>query len=780
MSSTPFTIDVPDAVLDDLRQRLERARWPRPVPEGGGWAYGADLDYMKELVAYWLGDYDWRAEERTLNRFRQFRADVRGIGVHFIHEQGNGPNPTPLLLLHGFPWSVLLLTKLIPLLTDPAAHGGTAADDRYSRWSLSLRNGADLSITDVQFPFVVSPYHLGGEPGTEAVLQPFGPGVLLEEPKPSDLAPDCPQTWQLRPENGDCSHYPGLTVAQFLAYYNDRAGIFVSCQDTDGKIKLIMPVHREPGLRLGISHVGDWPQRGERQLEYDVVIGSFTGDWYAAADLYRDWALQQKWAATPLSERTDVPAWLLDSPPHVVLRIQGELDLGPTVPNEAFLPYPKAIPLLDALSERIGAPVAPVIMAWERAGPWVYPECFPPVGGEQSLREFTRMARERGWHVGTFCNGTRWVVGHLWSGYDGTDYFEEQGGDRSVCRTHTGDLWCEAWDATWRPSHPACLAVPQTQQLAQDFIRTVTDLGLDSIQFLDQNVGCCTFPCYATDHDHPPTPGRWMTDRMEQLADYFNEVRTQELARNESPRQMVFSVEQPVNEYFLPHFQLCDIRVIPTGHKPEGLFVPPFGNLRHFVPLFHYLYHEFIVIQGGFGMGPEPYHLPIRSAYNLVVGQIPGAVMKGDGTLLNLDCSDWAPWDVDVGSNDEAVEMLAAMAVLRRGPAADFLVYGRMMRPAQVEGIRTMRWQHDGLDHQIPAVFHAAWQAPDGRFGLVLANWTTEPQDVAVSDDRLGAAVTQHVSARSLDAQTRQTSNGELSVTLPALSCVLLAAAPAP
>jgi len=102
------------------------------------------------------------------------------------------------------------------------------------------------------------------------------------------------------------------------------------------------------------------------------------------------------------------------------------------------------------------------------------------------------------------------------------------------------------------------------------------------------------------------------------------------------------------------------------------------------------------------------------------------------------------------------------------------------MRPAQVEGIRTMRWQHDGLDHQIPAVFHAAWQAPDGRFGLVLANWTTEPQDVAVSDDRLGAAVTQHVSARSLDAQTRQTSNGELSVTLPALSCVLLAAAPAP
>ena len=92
--------------------------------------------------------------------------------------------------------------------------------------------------------------------------------------------------------------------------------------------------------------------------------------------------------------------------------------------------------------------------------------------------------------------------------------------------------------------------------------------------------------------------------------------------------------------------------------------------------------------------------------------------MKSDGTLLNLDSSDWAPWDVEAGSNDDAVEMLAATTALRRGPAADFLVYGRMMQPAQVGEVRTMRWQHDGKDHQIPAVFHAAWQAPDGRLGL--------------------------------------------------------------
>jgi microsomal epoxide hydrolase len=83
---------------------------------------------MRGLVDYWLHRYDWRKEERTLNQFDQFKADVHGLGVHYIHEQGRGPNPVPLLLLHGFPWSVAMFTKIIPLLTDPAARGGDAAD----------------------------------------------------------------------------------------------------------------------------------------------------------------------------------------------------------------------------------------------------------------------------------------------------------------------------------------------------------------------------------------------------------------------------------------------------------------------------------------------------------------------------------------------------------------------------------------------------------------------------------------------------------------------------
>jgi len=124
---TPFRIHVPDTVLADLRARLERVRWPDEAP-GERWRYGSDLAYMKELVAYWRDKYDWRAHETALNRNRQFTVPVGGIGVHFIHELGVGPDPMPLLLSHGWPGSIVEFQRIIPMLTDPARFGGDPAD----------------------------------------------------------------------------------------------------------------------------------------------------------------------------------------------------------------------------------------------------------------------------------------------------------------------------------------------------------------------------------------------------------------------------------------------------------------------------------------------------------------------------------------------------------------------------------------------------------------------------------------------------------------------------
>ena len=129
MTSTPqpFTLDVPDAALADLRERLARTRFPDQAP-GEAWAYGTDGDYLRGLVDYWRSGFDWRREEARLNGFPQFRVRLHGIELHYLHVEGRGPDPCPLLLSHGWPGSVIEQLKIIEPLTNPTAHGGRAAD----------------------------------------------------------------------------------------------------------------------------------------------------------------------------------------------------------------------------------------------------------------------------------------------------------------------------------------------------------------------------------------------------------------------------------------------------------------------------------------------------------------------------------------------------------------------------------------------------------------------------------------------------------------------------
>jgi len=123
----PFTIHVPDPVLADLKARLAKARIAEPL-QGDGWTHGTDVAYLKALVAYWRDRFDWREQERRLNRFEQFTTDIDGLTVHFLHRRSKEPNALPLLITHGWPGSFVEFTKVIGPLTDPVANGGRRED----------------------------------------------------------------------------------------------------------------------------------------------------------------------------------------------------------------------------------------------------------------------------------------------------------------------------------------------------------------------------------------------------------------------------------------------------------------------------------------------------------------------------------------------------------------------------------------------------------------------------------------------------------------------------
>jgi len=118
----PFSIRIEEKVLTDLRARLRNTRWPGQAA-GLPWEQGTDIEYLREMLAYWADEFDWRAQERKLNAFHQFRAELDGVHIHFVHERARRGDGIPLILTHGWPSTFVELLPLVPLLTDPGAHG---------------------------------------------------------------------------------------------------------------------------------------------------------------------------------------------------------------------------------------------------------------------------------------------------------------------------------------------------------------------------------------------------------------------------------------------------------------------------------------------------------------------------------------------------------------------------------------------------------------------------------------------------------------------------------
>jgi pimeloyl-ACP methyl ester carboxylesterase len=122
----PFTLDVPQADVDDLRDRLDRARWPNELP--GDVDDGIKQSYVRSLYGYWRNQYDWRATEARINAHPQFTTEIDGQNVHFLHVRSPEPNALPLIVTHGWPGSILEFFDIVGPLSDPRAHGGDPAD----------------------------------------------------------------------------------------------------------------------------------------------------------------------------------------------------------------------------------------------------------------------------------------------------------------------------------------------------------------------------------------------------------------------------------------------------------------------------------------------------------------------------------------------------------------------------------------------------------------------------------------------------------------------------
>ncbi|MDR5785270.1 epoxide hydrolase [Caballeronia sp. LP003] len=154
----PFQLRISDEVIDDLKERLRRARYPDKA-SAEPWVTGTDLNYLKSVVETWSTTFNWRRFEEELNAYPQFTVDASGTHLHYLKVEGQGPNPMPLLLLHGWPGSIVEFLDLIPLLTDPGRFGGDPRDamtlviPSLPGYGLSFRRGEPRrSVPDMAGP----------------------------------------------------------------------------------------------------------------------------------------------------------------------------------------------------------------------------------------------------------------------------------------------------------------------------------------------------------------------------------------------------------------------------------------------------------------------------------------------------------------------------------------------------------------------------------------------------------------------------------------------------
>ncbi len=579
------------------------------------------------------------------------------------------------------------------LPVDATVHVKCPRQSALTYWNFDLKNGTDSWIGHIQFPYIQVPFDEtdGKHPGN--ILWSIGDGGLTGPVTPSMEVGGWYRSQRNRPEVWRFNNYPGQWAStQLMACYNDLGGLYLACDDNAGLPKFIDPLMEDEGITLGIGHYPGTKGPGTYQLPYHVVLGTFHGDWYAAAEIYRDWASKQPFCPAKLADRKDVPKWVTDSPVGIMFPMRGQCDWdGPVTENPEFTPASNAIPYLEKIAAGLDAPLMPLIFNWEHAGPWVQPDAYPPVGGEAAMKEFMATSKAKGWSPGIYGDGLNWVTSQVNTHYDGMPYFEANGGRAAVSLNWNGGPLEDGGVGAWRTSFSVCVATPRANEMVLDMTRRMAEFGPLLVQMFDQGPG--PKACYSDHHGHPPVPGPWMISAFKDL------LRKDTQVAQGANKDVAMCCEAAIPETFLGDFHIWD------------------GRIRT-CPLYAFIYHEYCNGHQGLytnRISDETLRLSVARA--LVTGYMTNFTLRDKG-LIEYDWDQ--PWTRAIPDQTAILDWTNRANKMRSGLAKDYLIYGRMLRPWTVSNVtlRDFGWGKEAM------VQSGTWQAADGRIGVVLANFS--------------------------------------------------------
>ena len=488
-----------------------------------------------------------------------------------------------------------------------------------SRWKIQIENQSGQTISTVRFPWIQGYRGLRDKPEHDVVLLPIGEGRLIENPL-RRIGKD---------EMNLGTWYPGNHSMQFMGLYSqEETGFYLACEDTGGLTKRLglfreatesapesntestPESNHETELTAGVEFLLPESNNNAFQPDFDVVLKPLRGSWYAYAAEYRSWAARQWWAAKKISQRVDIPAWFREGRP--IITIENYATTGGTGPEHRR----RSLKEVVGWEKRYGDAIGPATFfwsGWERGGAWVSPDLFPPIEGEAAFAEAVRQTKELGHRLEAYFSTPLYITEHGKT----TDRIEKHGLAHAVTKKNGEKHRFTNW---WGPSTKMCLATDWWQAVIEDTVTGLAERGFDLIQ-LDMFPISSPQPCWDAAHPHSLGAGEWCFEAARKLL-----RRARDAGRRVNPK-LAFSIELPC-ELYIPyidtHLSRDDWRDMVAPEKRE---------VYTEVPLFSYVYHEYITTQGY-----EWAMMPLRTMANTIAMQIArGKIPTG--------CECYGAWD---------------------------------------------------------------------------------------------------------------------------------------
>lgn len=547
-------------------------------------------------------------------------------------------------------------------------------------------------------PLVLPALQGEGGPLNGEILYPYNEGAIIDSLQKRQNS-RFPSSEPQYPSMGRYPVFPNMVCSQMMAYLYQNNGckraLYFGAHDPRRGVKAIDFFPSGDGVEMLFRYYCGVGFGEDYEANFPLVLHHLMGGWEAAAEVYRAWFdknLPKR--LTKISENKNLPSWYADNPFIVSYPVRGIHDRDVPMNPNGLYPYTNALPIIDEIAEKTDARLLVLLMHWEGTAPWAPPYVWPPYSNPNNFDQYMDALHRRGHMLGVYCSGFGYTINSNLTEYNCAQEYEKYGYEAGMCASPSGEVQISKICTAQRSGYDICPASEVGRTILNDAYMPLLTSKVDYAQILDQNHGGGQYFCYSKDHGHPPAPGPWMTENMQELLGKWNDFAGLTL----------LGCESAAAEPFIGNLLFSDNRFELCYH------------LGRPVPLYAYVYHEYVRnFMGNQVNCPLPSDmdtLRYRMGYSFVIGDCMTVVLCPNGNLMQ----NWGTRDFEHAPDKEkALAFVANMTKFYREKAKPFLYNGRMIDGLPVE------CDFAPFGHKLPKILSCAWEA-DGVRAQILVN----------------------------------------------------------